>query len=298
MTNRSGIYFGKPGSLVALYDPRGGIRGTRARPTGRFQPGDGGASSERRLNGARQYTLGYESLSRADFHTLLQYDQGHMGTGPWVLIDPGQRNMLMVNQSSTTSLANEALNFSIAGSGWSLASEATTVRRGPRSLRMLSTYAGVNGTVTLDSPYRGWPGIPVVDRAHVFSMYIRSALDNAVTVTATVTWLDANGADLGGAASNAGVAASGAWTALSATADPPATVAFARLSVTVTGSTMNAGASVYLDEMQFEEGSTAGAWSPGTGVFPVVIQELDDNWPWLWPDYRGRPAFVLTEDTS
>jgi hypothetical protein len=298
MSNRSGIYFGKPGSLVALYDPRGGVKAPRVRPTGRFQPGDGGAATERRLHGARHYTLAYEALTRDDFHTLLKYDQGHMGAGPWAFIDPAQRNMLTVNQSSTTSLTNDGLNFSLAGSGWSMDSEATTVRRGPRSLRLDSVYSGQNATLTLDAPYAGWHGIPIVDRAHVFSMYIRSALDNAVTVTAAVTWLDVNGADLGGAASNAGVAASGAWTALSATADPPSGVAYARLTVAITGSTMNAGASVYLDEMQFEEGSTAGTWSPGTGVLPVVIEALDDNWPWLWEEYRTRPAFVLTEDTS
>jgi hypothetical protein len=30
----------------------------------------------------------------------------------------------------------------------------------------------------------------------------------------------------------------------------------------------------------------------------VVIEQLDENWQWQWPEYRERPAFVLAEDTS
>lgn len=292
----SGIYFGRPGALVAIHDPRGNIRATRARPTGKFRTGDGGAALERRLHGVRQYTLGYESLTRADFHTLMQYDQGHMGIGPWALIDPGQINMLTVNQSSATSLTNDTDNFTVAGSGWAVSSSATLYRRGPRSLLMTATYADQTGALTLDSPYAGWSGIPVVDRDHAFSFYARTAVDSAVSMAARMAYLDVNGATLSTTTGTVVVAGTGAWSQVLVSANADTGSAYCNLTVVASGA--SAGALLYLDEFQFEAASTPTSWTPGTGVFPVVIEQLDDNWQWLWPEYRERPAFVLSEDTS
>lgn len=292
----SGIWFGAPGALVNVHDPRGGLRTTRQRPTGRFRPGDGGAATERRLRGARQYTLGYESLSRADFHTLLQYDQGHMGIGPWALIDPGQINMLTVNQSSATSLTNDADNFTVAGSGWAITSSTVLFRRGPRALRMDATYADQTGTLTLDSPYVGWPGIPVADRDHVFSFYARTAVDSAVSVAARMAYLDEDGVTLSTTTGSVVVAGTGAWSQVLVAANADTGSAYCNLTVVASGA--SAGALLYLDEFQFEAASTPTSWTPGTGVLPVVIEQLDEGWAWLWPEYRNRPAFVLTEDTS
>lgn len=292
----STIYFGKPGALVTLHHPRGGLRTTRERPIGQFRPGDGGYASERRLHGARKYVLGYESLSREDFHTMLAYDQGHNGTGPWALLDPGQVNMLTVNQSSATTHLKETENFSVAGSGWAITSSATLTRRGDRSLRMAATYANQTGTLRLDSPYTGWHGIPVADRDHTFSFYARTAVDSAISVAARIVYLDVNGATLSTTTGSVVTAGTGAWSQVYATANADATAAYCNLSVIASGA--SAGALLYLDEFQFEAASAPTDWTPGTGVLPVVIEALDDNWSWLWPDYRERPAFVLSEDTS
>ncbi len=290
------IYFGRPGSLVTLHHPRGGLRTTRERPVGQFRPGDGGYASERRLHGARKYMLGYESLSREDFHVLLAYDQGHYGVGPWVLLDPGQVNMLTVNQSGATSHLNETENFSVAGSGWAIASSASLVRRGTRSLVMAATYADQTGTLSLDSPYRGWHGIPVADRDHVFGFYARTAVDSAISVAARIVYLDVNGATLSTTTGSTVVAGTGAWSQVYVAANADATAAYCNLSVIASGA--SAGALLYLDEFQFEAASTPTSWTPGTGVLPVVIESLDESWSFLWPDYRDRPAFILSEDTS
>jgi hypothetical protein len=290
------IYFGRPGGLITLHHPRGGVRATRERPIGQFRPGDGGYASERRLHGARKYVLGYESLSREDFHTILAYDQGHMGVGPWALLDPGQVNMLTVNQSSATSHLNETDNFSVAGSGWAITSSAVLVRRGTRSLRMAATYADQTGTLSLTSPYAGWHGIPVADLDHTFSFYARTAVDSAISVAARIVYLDVNGATLSTTTGSTVVAGTGAWSQVSATANADSTAAYCNLSVIASGA--SAGALLYLDEFQFEAAAAATDWTPGTGVLPVVIEALDENWRWQWPDYRERPAFVLSEDTS
>jgi hypothetical protein len=292
----STIYFGKPGALITLHQPRGGVRATRQRPTGQFRPGDGGYASERRLHGARKYALSYDSLSREDFHDMLAYDQGHNGVGPWVLLDPGQINMLTVNQSSATSLLNDTDNFTVAGSGWAITSDATLTRRGPRSLRMAATYANQTGTLTLDSPYAGWAGIPVADRDHAFSFYARTAVDSAISVAARMAYLDVNGATVSTTTGTVVVAGTGAWSQVLVAANADATAAYCNLTVVASGA--SAGALLYLDEFQFEAASTPTTWTPGTGVLPVVIEQLDENWQWQWPEYRERPAFVLAEDTS
>jgi hypothetical protein len=291
----STIYFGQPGALVELHHPRGGVSTTRVRPYGQFRAGDGGFASERRINGARRYMLGYESLSREDFHVLLGYDQGHNGVGPWAFIDPAQINMLLVNQSSATSLVNDTDNFTVAGSGWAITSSNTLFRRGPRSLRMDATYADQTGTLSLDSPYAGWPGIPVADREHVFSVYARSAVDSAISVAARMIYLDTTGAVGSTTTGTTETVGTGAWTRLSVTADADGD-AYCNLSVVASGA--SAGALLYLDQFQFEAGTAATDWTPGTGVLPMVIEQLDERWAWQWPEYRERPAFVLSEDTS
>lgn len=292
----STIYFGQPGSLITLHHARGGHDTTRQRPIGQFRPGDGGYATERRVHGGRKYTLAYESLSREDFHTMLAYDQGHNGVGPWALLDPAQVNMLTVNQSSATSLLNETDNFSVAGSGWAITSSSALFRRGPRSLRMAATYANQTGTVSLDSPYRGWHGIPVADRDHTFGLYARTAVDSAVSVAARIVCLDVNGATLSTTTGSVVTAGTGAWSQVFVTANADATAAYCNLSVIASGA--SAGALVYLDELQFEAASAPTDWTPGTGVLPVVIEQLDEAWRWQWPDYRERPVFVLAEDTS
>jgi hypothetical protein len=292
----STIYFGKPGSLITLHHARGGHDTTRDRPLGQFRTGDGGYASERRLHGARKYVLGYESLSRDDFHAILAYDQGHNGVGPWALLDPGQINMLTVNQSSATSHLNDTDNFTVAGSGWGLSSSPALFRRGPRSLRLLATYANQTASLTLNPPYAGWYGIPVADRDHTFGLYARTAVDSAISVAARIAYLDSAGATLSTTTGSVVTAGTGAWSQVYVTANADASAAYCNLTVIASGA--SAGALLYLDEFQLEAASAPTEWTPGTGVLPVVIEQLDETWRWQWPEYRERPVFVLAEDTS
>lgn len=297
MTADVTIYFGRPGSLVTLPHPRSGVQGTRERPTFVYRTGGGGARVSKVVGGRRRYTLNWDTLDLDTFSTLLGFDQGHEGPGPFALLDPGQRNMLTVNQSSATSETNDADNFTVSGSGYTLASETTTYRRGPRSLKIAIAYASQSGTVTLDAPTPDWYGVPVASsRAMVFSYYAKgSGSDPIVTLTPKLTWYSAAGVSLSTSSGTATPTASASWTQMYVTASPPASAAYVQASVAASGGTISASANLYLDQLQLEEGSAPGTWRPGTAVMPVQVISVVDKWPFYQIAYRDGPVMVLQE---
>ena len=107
------IYFGTPGSLIEIPHPRGGVQSTRVRPNSTFQTASGGARFGKTINGKRKFTLNWERLFYDTYADLLQYEQGHMGPGPFVLHDPSATNWLTPNQAAATSLRNDPLGFSV-----------------------------------------------------------------------------------------------------------------------------------------------------------------------------------------
>lgn len=292
------IYFGTPGSLITLHHPRGGVEPTRAVPVQEFPLGNGEYRTRRAASGSRLFSLDWANLSYDDFSTLAAYAHGHNGPGPFVFLNPGERNHLTVNQASATSDNNEASDFTVAGTGQTIASSTTLVRRGPRSLAWtFASGSPPSGSVTLDTPYVGWYGIPVALRPQVFSFYARGGgTDGIVTLTPQIVWYNTAGGVVATTSGSSAATATGAWTAFTATATAPAGTAYALPRVTYT-SGASAGSIVYLDNFQFEEGSTPGTWRPGTGVFPVTIVSLDEKWPWLSADeLREGPKLVLRED--
>lgn len=297
MTADVTIYFGTPGGLASLPQPRGGVRAPRLRPTYSFATGGGGTRVSKVVGGRRQYALNWESLDLDTFSTLLEYDQGHRGSGPFALLDPGQRNMLTVNQSAATSETNDADNFTVSGSGYTLTSESATYRRGPRSLKVTAAFGAQAGTVTLDAPSTTWYGVPVVaSRALVFSYYARGGgADAVVTLTPQLTWYSAAGATLSTTSGTPTATTSADWAQMYATATPPASAAYVQPSVITSAGTVSAGAVIYLDQLQLEEGSTPGTWRPGTGVMPVQVLSVVDQWPFFHPELRDGPVMVLQE---
>lgn len=293
------IYFGRPGSLVTLPWPVGGIQATRERRVDEFELGGGGYRTGKLVGGKRVYTLSYESLDYETYATLEGFAQGHQGPGPFALLDPGRRNMLTVNQSGATSEVNDYDNFSVSGSGGSLASTAAsgTFNRGPRALKWSFQFTSPSSAlVTLDSPSPDWPGIPVYSRSHVFSFKAKGAgADAVVTLAASIVWLDSAGATLSTSTGSTAATNSSTWTSYSVVATPPANTVYALCQVTGTGSSISSGSILYLDEFQLEEGAAASAWRPGTGVLPLEVLELDDAMRHRWYDYRERPTLVLRE---
>lgn len=288
------LYFGRPGSLITIQHPRSSVEATRARPSSVFLTGGGGARVGKIVGGKRRYVLSWDRLWRETFADLESFDQGHQGPGPFALLDPGRVNWLTVNQSAATSETSDTDNFTVSGSGVTIASESTTFDRGPRSLRCNFTYTA-SGAVTLDAPSAQWSGIPVVasTTALAFSVYHRGGGSDAImTVVPKLRWLDIAGATLSTSSGAGGTSSSGAFAVTSVVATAPASAAYVLCSIDITGS--SAGSILYLDRFQLQR-DAVGAWYPGTGVLPVEVVSFTEMWPWQASDYRERPTLTLQE---
>lgn len=295
------IYFGIPGALGILPQPRGGVKAPRIRPRQQFPLGNGEYRARSSLQGSRQFELSYDSIDFATHSTFLAFDQGHYGTGPFAFLDPGERNMLTVNQSSSTSQTNATDNFTIAGSGCVITSSATLILDVPKSLAWTfnnTSPASGAASLTLDSPYAGWPGIPVVaSRAMIFSCQVRGGGTDAIaTFRLDLRWYDANQVLLSTSSGTPVASASGAWAGMTVTATAPATAAYVLPRVQyIVGASF--GSIIYFTRFQLEEGGTVGTWRPGTGVFPVTVVGYEDHWPWLYStEIRSQPTFTLRQD--
>jgi hypothetical protein len=290
------IYFGIPGSLLTVPQPRGGISALRSRLATPFQLGSGGQQYWRTLSGKRTYQLGYQSLDYATYVQLHAFDQGHNGVGPFAILDPGQRNQLTANQSAATSLTNGTDNFTVSGSGGSASSDSGAYLRGPRSLKWAFSITNpASALLSLDSPAGEWPGIPVVSRSLCFWCYAKAAT-GSVTLQTKLTWLNAAGVVLSTSTSNATAASSGSWTQVSIADSPAVGAAYVNCSVAASGASVTAGEAVYLDEFMLNEGTAPdSAWTAGTGVVPVQVVSLGDTQPWFYPDFRSAPGLVLQE---
>lgn len=294
------IRFGIPGQLVTLPYPRNGVEATRIRPVDVFQLDSGGVRVGKLVGGKRRYQLRWENLDYEMFTRALAYEQGHCGTGPFVLLDPGQRNLLTVNQSGATGETYDTTGFSVAGSGGSLASTTAVYRRGPRSLSWIFAYSTpTSGTVTLSTPSSEWTGIPVVSGgSYVFAVQAKGGGSDAVVgLTARITWYDAAGATVATSAGSNATTSSSAWVQPYVVAVAPTTAVYALPSVSANGSTVTSGSVVYLDEFQLELGAGPTAWRPGTGVLPVSVVSLapDTHSNWMPAIRVDRPVLVLQE---
>lgn len=295
------IYFGPPGALTTIPHPRGGVGTTRVRPRQEFLLGNGEMRTRSALRGSRLFALDWERITFDLHSTLLAYDQGHMGPGPFVFLDPGQRNMLTVNQSAATSLTNDTENFTIAGSAQAISSSATLTFGTPRSLAWTfnaTSPASAASILTLDSPYAGWPGVPVVaSRSLCFSCLARGGGSDAIaTYVPEMLWYDSSSVLLSTSTGSAVATSSGAWATLSVAATAPSTAAFVLPRIHYQ-SGASFGSIGYFTQFQLEEGTTVGTWRPGTGILPVTVVGYIDKWPWLYAtEVREGPAFLLRQD--
>lgn len=258
------IRFGRIGALTTLRSPRGGIEAPRSRRIAIFELGAGGVSVDQMVGGARTYQINYEQLTREDWAVLEAFAQGHEGPGPFALLDPGQRNRLPANMSGATSVTNGTDNFSIAGSGCTIASSSLYSDAGPRSLAwtFANSSPGSTAALTPDWPSTVFPyGVPAVaGQSMTFSCYVRGGgTDPVVTYTPQVIYKDITGTVLSTTSGTPVASASGAFAQMYATAVGPANTAYVDWRV---GYTSGAASSAAED---FEAG--VGAWTATGGAF-------------------------------
>jgi hypothetical protein len=300
------IWFGRLGAMAAIVHPKGVFSADRERSIDRFQLGDGGYRLDQMIGGSRSYVIPYGGLTREAFGTLQAFADGHEGPGPFVLLDPGQRNMLTPNVSAATSVTNGTDNFTVAGSGCTIASSATYTDAGPRTLAWTFNFSapGTGAALTIDWPSSTFRyGVPAVSgRALCFSFQVRGGgTDAVVTYTPRIAWRSATGALISTTSGSTVASAAATWSdrpATFVTGSPPAGAVYADPCVAYT-SGVSAGSIGYFRRFMLNEGATPDAtWMPGTGVWPVKVTGLDDRWAGQWPEYRDSPGFTLQEDTS
>lgn len=290
------IYFGLPGKVQRLWDPVGGMLVTRDLSTSVFITGSGGARTKKALNGVRQYQLSYQALGRDSFEYLNAIHQGAMGPGPFVLLDPGRRNLLTANQSTTTSQANDTRDFTVAGTGGSLSSDTAVVTALPRTLKYsFATTTPASASLTLDKPSKVWPGIPVIVRPYTFSVSVIGSV-GAVNFQLAIRWFDSAGATISTSTSSAITSSLTTLTRYSITATAPVNALWAVCLVLPDVATIAAGESLNFAGFMFNEGSSADAvWQLGTGVYPVQTIAMSERYGFAEPGMLVNPVLVLQE---
>lgn len=294
----SAIYFGRPGFLNRLWDPTGGMLATRDRDAEVFGNKNGGTRTIRALNGARAYSLNYGVLSRASFETMNAFAQGHMGPGPFVLLDPGRRNLFTVNQSSCTSQTNDTRDFTVAGPGGTIASDSSGVMPSalPRTLKWLfASSAPASGTLKLNAPSAVWPGIPTVPRPYTF-WCTALASGGAIDVSLRIDWLNGAGASIGSSTTSNVTVGTSVPVRLSVTGTPTVGSTFMSCTVTPSLATIAAGEALYFSGFMLNEGLAADPrWLGGTGIYPVSVMGLPEKYGFAEPGMLVSPTLLLQE---
>lgn len=178
-----------------------------------------------------------------------------------------------------------------------LESISTPIYRGPRALLWRHLGVGLQAPwLSIDPPVTTWPGIPIISgQAIILSMQVRGGgADAIVTLTPKLIWLNASWTPVSITSGTPVVTASGAYASMTVSGTPPAGAVYVACKVEAT-SGLSAESYVYVDNLQLERGSSVTTWRPGTGVYPVTIMSLNEQWPWQASDYRESPVMVLQE---
>ena len=287
------VYLGRPGALEAIPLPGQSFEATRVRVTDAYQLASGAVRGQQTVDGSRVFAIAYDGLDYETYSILAAYHGGHNGPGPFAFLDPGRRNLLTANQSSAGVAFADTTDWTVAGTGGSIAFDSTVSERGPGSIRWTwASSTPASATLTLNPPSPNtWPGIPLPVRQHTFTVraLCGSGVSGSVTVALVATYLNTAGGTISSTTGSTVAVTGASWQTLTvSTGAPPAGFAYLTLSLSATVATIGAGEYINIDKPLLVEGSVADPiWTPGTGVRPVMVASLTDvrqMYAPLWPD--------------
>lgn len=302
------LYFGRPGKLVTLPWPRGGIDRSPDRQTYDFMTGSGLHQLSRLAVASRAYTLNWEALHQDTYTLLEQHNLGANGPGPWALIDPSAPNILPLNVAAATGLTLDATDLvtktvsdanGIVGSN----SDANFIHRttGNRSIRWLfpGPTVATEPVLLVQPQFRNWAAIPCLPGlSYAFSSWVRvdGTVETSATLAHKIDWLDATGTRI--LLSTGGdVAVTATWARRSCIAVAPAGAVYAMPRWVLDGPSMAAGGALYIDEPLFEQDTVVNDWAPGTGIRPVEITGMPETVPFE-ARFRTNVSMGLRELTK
>jgi hypothetical protein len=265
-------YLGYPGSLLLLpspapgYEPVDLVRGATHELLG-------GGNVRDRIGCRRRFTLNWPAMSDANYQLLRALTRL---PGPYRYMDPLELNLLTENQSIGTDELRTTEGITARFQG-TVASSTAFARSWSRAV------AWSTGT-PLGSPGRGiylynspstvdatWAAVrPSV--AYTLSGYLRSTA--AVSMQAIIDWHNAAGTYLStSVGTGVALSTSNFNTRVSLTATSPSTAAYG-IGGWLNSSTTGSAITVYADELQLEEGSSASTFRLGVGTPLVSVDSL------------------------
>lgn len=273
-------YFGRPGAMMLLPQPDGGVTRPSRRAVSTHDLLSGGTATTRRPDAKRAYGLAWSQKRHADAEIVRAHYLGVYGPGPYCLLDPTERNHLDLDVST---MGRRGL-----GDGWvaigsaggtavydpTVAPPAAAASSGVLRWSGAAAGGGIGAGVMFGATFDADPlsapvyvaGVPIT-----LSVYAAAAT-GAPTITPVLHYRNGDGTLLTSTAQPA-VALAAAWQRITVTATPATSGAkYVTLGFTVAA----AGPDVLLAGAQCEYGVSAPrAFLVGQRVPRVTFDEGD-----------------------
>lgn len=262
-------YLGRVGTLVALPDPEVGLSTSYERIGGTHQLLSGSRVRDT-VGRLRTWQLSWTAIDLVTYGTLEGF---YFATGPFVLMDPEQRNLLPPNVASGGDTTVSATGVT-AGPNITVAASNDVHSDGVTSfiLSEPTSVTAFQDALSITTPVPIVPSLP----------YTLSAMIDPATGApghfVWGEWLDGNFAVLSGIQGNT-VAAGGAGTS-TVTGTAPSNAAYLRMKIRpATNNTSGVTKFVYTDSWQLQQASSASTWVVGAGPAYVAVDSLSRTTP-------------------
>ncbi len=286
------VYLGPPGRMLTLPAVQQGqdVGLDRAGSVRRLLSGGTAVDTIGSLH--RSVSLNWSHITDANFATLEALVTGIYGPGPYVLVDTARVNLLPPNVAAATSV--RADTYPWGTSTGALSSVSTPTPLAGRRILSWTPGTAAAGNATVYGYAFGLAqvfAVPVISGlTYSFSASLRTTTGTA-TMAARIDSYSASGVLLSNSSGSTAAIGTGAWTTLSVTGvSPNAAAVYVGPSVEVPAGTTTQV--IVTDQWLMVLGGTLPAWTRGTGVPRVMVDQLTDSYP-----LRGRhnASLSLTE---
>ncbi len=284
------VYLGPPGTILTLPSVQLGQDVGLQRAGSVRQLLSGGSAVDTIGSPHRRITLDWPYLTDANFAAVEALVSGVYGPGPYVMVDTNRVNLLPPNVAAPTSIRADTYPWGTSTGSMSSVSTPTPLA-GRRILSWTPGTAGAGDAILYGQTFGLVPALaaPVISGlTYSFSASLRTTTGTA-TMGARIDSFSASGTVLSSSSGSTASIGTGAWTTLSVSnVTPNAAAVYVGASVDVPAGTTTQV--IVTDRWLMVLGGTLpAAWTRGTGVPRVMVDQLSDSYP-----LRGRHNVTLT----